>query len=622
MYLAPVAFAVRFNPAYAYWLVSSVAIVALVVSLWRGGPSGRAAAMAVNGATAFGNFLLAASLYLQGTGFNAQFFHHLDGETFAIARDAYAYLFFGSWLYWLLLCAMPFAIGPGAGKRRRLRIRLGLAGIALLAYAPLLSLIDYAVGRLVEERSELILPMDGRTVVPEPLDAPRNLVLVFAESMEATYSRRDLFGADLTPRLTALAEQGVRFGDMRQVRHTDTTITGMIAALCARPLVSDLALQNANALVPTFGEALAGELCLGDVLAAHGYRTVFLGGAPLAFAGKGAFLESHGFHERYGRTALLSRLPDPSYRSGWGIHDDSLFAFAHEKLDALARDQPFALALLTLDTHHPSGIPSASCGAHDGSDTAMEFAIRCSDRLLARFIETVRERHPGTVVALLSDHLAHRNDLAPTLRANAASRRLRFAIWGSHLAPMAIEKRGTHYDIMPTLLDALGFERWRRHNLGASLLRFESPWWEFEQDATVALTRTLPDIVLKPDDAIVFEAKGPTIHLGGIRLLATNDGLELDDSIFTVEFEADGKARGFRRFATLDEFLRAGPGRRLVGVSSNADFNRRFGTDRPTKLTYFAGRFPEGFAARPLWWREAVNASGTIFDPPAEPPSR
>ena len=616
LYLAPITVAVWFNTAYAYWLISGIATATVVVSLWGDGLWMRLAALALNGTTAFGNFLLAASLYLQGSGFNAQFFYHLDGETFAIARDAYAFLFFGSWICWLLLCAVPLMIGRGSKIPFGLRARLVVAGVALVAYAPLLSLIDYAVTQFVEVRDAVIVPIAAsEPVVPELLAEPRSLVLVFAESMEATYSRPEIFGDDLTPRLTALSRHGVRFGDIRQVGHTGATITGLIAALCARPLVSTMSPGSVNALVPTFGAMLAGESCLGDVLVAHGYRTAFLGGASLAFGGKGPFLEAHGFEERYGRTALLSWLPEPSYRSGWGVHDDSLFAFVHEKLEELARDPPFALALLTLDTHHPSGLPSASCGTPDGQRTAMESAIRCSDRLVADFIESVRRRYPGTVVALFSDHLAHRNDLSDALRANGPARRLRFSIWGSGAQPMAIDKPGTHFDVMPTLLDALGFERWLRHNLGASLLRFESPWWSFEPQTTIAMTRSLPDIRLKPGDRVVFEAKGPIIHIDRRKLLATNVGLALDNAIFAIEFDKDGKAHGFRQFRTLDEFMRMADGPLLIGVSTNDEFNRRFAADRPSKLTYFAGRFTHGFIARPLWWREIVDASAILSRP-------
>ena len=57
--------------------------------------------------------------------------------------------------------------------------------------------------------------------------------------------------------------------------------------------------------------------------------------------------------------------------------------------------------LTTIDTHGPSGFPSASCGESRG----MIDAVRCADRLIAEFIEDVRNANPDIVVALFTDHL-------------------------------------------------------------------------------------------------------------------------------------------------------------------------------------------------------------------------
>lgn len=646
LYLIPIAVAVSFNVDYAYWLLSGIGISVFVVGLCRRGIWHRLAAVLLNGATTLANIALAASLYLQGTGFNAPFFHHLDGETFAIAREAFAGLFYGALVYMLVLCVWPVWLGRWRSRRtanakaRRSRrgrsgdgalpllgdggrARLAVAGIVGLAcYAPLLSLLGHGLERLGAEREAMIIPqtLPGSIVVESVAD-PRNLVLVFAESLEATYSLAGVFDEDLTPRLSELARHGTRFKDMRQVRDTEATITGMIAALCALPLRTSFSWENINTLLPNVDAPLPGQSCLADVLSAHGYRTAYLGGAPLAFAGKGKFLAAHGFRELYGRQALQARFPDASRSSGWGVHDDALFTFAEEKLEEWSGDErPFLLALLTLDTHHPSGLPSTSCGPETDVH-GMEFAVRCSDRLLAEFIDGVRKRHPNTVVALLSDHLAHRNDLSGVLNAHAGDRRLRFAVWAPAADATVVDRPGTHFDVMPTLLDFLGFEKWRRHNLGASLLRFDSSWFALGADAFPALTQSLPPIRLRGGEQVVFEAKGPLIRVDGRKLLANVEGLALEQGepgIFAVEFHGDGRVAGFHGRRSLEEFsqdLRESPrlDSLLVGVSANEAFNRRFVRDTPAKLAYFTGRFgTDAFTASPLWWRETVDVSAIL----------
>ena len=615
LYVAPIAVAVSFNLTYAYWLLSGVAVAALVAWQWGLGAWHRLTAWIVNAATSFANLVLAASLYVQGVGFNTQFFYHLDGETFAIARQAYALVFFGAWAYWLGLCAFPLLLGwrrRHSAGRHLPRKFMALAGIvAITAYAPLLSFVSFvlAAGDPQATTQEPATPTVA--IEREALRDPKNLVLIFAESVEATYSRRDIFGDDFTPVLTALARDGANFIDMREVNNSGSTITGMVGAMCALPLRSPMPWAHVNTVLPNVDAPLPGAACLGDVLAAHGYRTVFMGGAPLKFAGKGKFLAAHGFAELYGAADLLPFLEDPAYRSGWGVHDDTLFEFAMGKLDALADGvSPFALTLLTLDTHHPSGLPSASCPARGREASDMEFAIRCSDRLLSGFIDDVRSRYDDVVVALFSDHLALRNELFDTLKNHASSRRLRFSVWGPGVEPIRVGRKGTHYDVMPTILDFLGFESWVKHNLGASLLRSESPWFLLEKETTPTITQELPEMRLEMESNIVFAATGPTIEIDGRRILATNEGLALKNAIFGMKFDNGGNLVGFRDGEYSDEFLAELEKGIWIGLSTNDHFNGRFVSDEPVKLVFFAGCLgADELVTGPLWWRETLDVS-------------
>ena len=494
------------------------------------------------------------------------------------------------------------------------------AGLGVVAYAPLLSLLAYAFSRLDETRSTTIVPKATPGVIEVDSAAdPKSLVLIFAESLEATYSLADVFDGDLTPRLTALARQGTTFEDIRQVNHTESTVTGMVGALCALPLRSPMGWEHLNTVLPNVDLPLPGAACLGDILSAHGYRTVFLGGAPLAFAGKGDFLAAHGIQERYGTPELLPRLAEPSYRSGWGVYDDTLFDFAMDRLEELSAvdepdstESPFALLLLTLDTHHPKGFPSASCPARNDEGSDMEFAIRCSDKLIADFVETTRARFDDVVVALFSDHLAHRNELFATLRKNADARRLRFAVWGPDVEAVRVERRGTHFDVMPTLLDFLGFEKWLRHNLGASLLRYESPWFTLDPESSTVVSQSLPPIRLEPGARIVLKRKARRFMWMGDAYWRATKAWHSSMRYSRWNSMRREHRRLSRRYTT-GSIRPAGDGV-LVGVSTNRKFNERLVPDAPTKTTFFAGRLDAGgLVAGPLWWRETVGVS-VFFD--------
>ena len=614
--LLPAALTLTLDWAYAiFWMASDVVLALAVRWLWLGGWKGRTAALLVNSASVFANVLLLLSLWLQGAGLNAQFFFHATRETLVWGYEALAPIFYACWSYWLLLSLWPFLFKGGCAWKRRKRF-VAVVSVGLVLNAPVISLAWNAFAYAMEQRNVLLVPKTPKhTIDPAPLQSPRNLILILAEGLEATYGLPEVFGEDATPALTALSQQGARFANMRQVSHTSWTVGAMVAMQCGLPVGpagnfnSVLGGANLDALVPD-------AICLGDLLAAHGYRTLYMGGASLRFGGKGDFLAEHGFDERYGLRRLRPRLDDPSYVSNLGVHDDSLFAFALDKLAELEGGAPFALALLTLDTHGPFGFPSASCGPNTGE--GLLFAIRCADRLLADFIAEVLRRHPSALVVLLSDHLTNFNDLrrpAPP----ADLRRLRFTVWGPNIAPGVINRLGTHFDMMPTLMDLLGLELWTEHNLGASLLRHDSPWFSLASPLFLRVVHGLPGVRLRPGDAVAFESEGPMMEMSGHRILATGKGLSLRDAIFALEIDAAGKVASIRAFpnqaraavpsngGAAATFTRWAVGRRIVGVSTNRAFNLEALDGEPAETLLFVGEFgAKNFVLAPLHGRRTV----------------
>ena len=613
LHLLPAAVVVPVDWRYAFWAIPCILAATAVRWLWRTPSVGwRTFALLVNALMAFANILLMISLRLQGVGFNNQFFFHANWHTFLIGKDVLWPLFFGCCALWLLASIWPLLLprdGP-AGRpgnpRRQRRAALGLAAIGIAANAPVLSLGWFVVADMLALRQALLVPKPAwpRGEIVVPAERP-NLVLIYAEALETTFSNTAVFGYDVTPRLTALARQGLRFTDMRQVSHTGWTTGALVAAQCAMPMAPE-AHRDSLAERFAFDASLPGATCLGDVLAAAGYHTVFMGGAPLAFAGKGSFLAAHGFRERHGMATLKPKLANPDYASPWGLHDDSLLALAQQRLTELeAAAEPFVLALLTLDTHSPAGWPSASCGKPEAGDDA-EFAVRCADRQIADFIETVRERHPNVAIALFSDHLVpFDNVLAQHLAGFEDDRRLRFALWGPGIGAAAVDKPGTHFDVAPTLLDLLGFQDWREHNLGASLLRFDSPWFRRERPYSLRIVHELPDLRLLPGDALTFDPDGPAIATEDVEMLATGAGLRLRDAVFAIALDGTGRAQAIGSFRKdANGLAKWAAGRAVIGVSSNGRFNRR-ALETPAAVAFFAGAlgspaFVAGALERPL----------------------
>ncbi|MDH0896646.1 MULTISPECIES: sulfatase-like hydrolase/transferase [unclassified Pseudomonas] len=290
------------------------------------------------------------------------------------------------------------------------------------------------------------------------LKRPRNVVYIYAESLERTYLDEERF-PELMLNIKRLSSEALDFSGIAQLPGTGWTIAGMVSSQCGVPLSMPVSQGNTMAGRSSF---LSGATCLGDFLVGQGYRAAFYGGADSSFAGKHGFLTQHGFDKVVG-LEYFSTLPELAAEdmSAWGVKDDVLLDHAYKAYEALSADSaPFLLSLLTLDTHHPSGHMSASCsGLHYAhSDLPMLQAVHCSDHLLGSFVDKIRRSPWGadTVVVLASDHLAMVNDAQTLLQGNGEPRKNLFLIFDPGRAPGVIETKGAVLDEGATVLDVLG----------------------------------------------------------------------------------------------------------------------------------------------------------------------
>src|SRR5690606_22304482 len=190
-------------------------------------------------------------------------------------------------------------------------------------------------------------------VVPErPLARRRNIVWIYAESLERTYLDDTVFPG-LMPNLSRLASEALDFRDVASPPGTGWTIAGMVASLCGVPLTAARGDENSMGRMEQF---LPGAHCLSDYLGQQGYDLHFSGGADSAFAAKDRFLASHGFQTVKDQAWFRARGVAGRHFSSWGVHDDVLLDGVFEDFMRLsAAGAPFMLTALTMDTHHPAG---------------------------------------------------------------------------------------------------------------------------------------------------------------------------------------------------------------------------------------------------------------------------
>lgn len=260
-----------------------------------------------------------------------------------------------------------------AGQASAYALVLAWTGFATLAWP----------ANRVEERDWIALLHAPATEVSAPAST-KNLVLIYAESLESTYQAPEFPEELLTPlALPAFADRSLSFAAFHQHAGTGWTIAGIVSTQCGIPL-KPLGVVGENWVGETTASFLPGARCLGDLLRDRGYRNVFLGGASLNFAGKGSFLRTHGYDEAWGREEWQEHNPAAPLND-WGLQDDALFAAALERLRELAaQKQPFNLTLLTVGMHFPHGFLAPSCKARYGD---MRDTVQCTASLIRDFID-------------------------------------------------------------------------------------------------------------------------------------------------------------------------------------------------------------------------------------------
>lgn len=402
------------------------------------------------------------SYFFQGSYLNRQFFFHFNLSTLIETWDTYypMALMFGVWVL-ALFVAVYFLRHSVTTKQYSIYQFVALVSLALLLDPG----IRQAMGNSmrtdnytrIESFSDIeweALGFNQAALDRTQLQASpgKNLVLIYLEGLESIYQDEGVFPG-LTPNLQRLNEEGWLLHDFLPVQGSMWTMGGIVTTLCSTPLESQ-SLLGGNQIM--FSDFLDLANCLPDVLASAGYQQVFMGGASLDFAGKGNFFETHSYNRVLGKEELESRLSDPGYLGSWGLYDDSLFDLALEEFNNLAAaDKPFNLTLLTVDTHHPAGERSASCGMYPELDNSMLHAVHCTDYLLGKFISRLKthEAFEDTIVVITSDHLAMQNSAWSEFPRNR-ERTLYFNALNTPVPPIEAED-ARPMDLAPTILQLM-----------------------------------------------------------------------------------------------------------------------------------------------------------------------
>ena len=323
---------------------------------------------------------------------------------------------------------------------------------------------DYANASQLFE-TEYVDPKQAEIVFP---DEKRNLIYIMLESMETTFLSKEEGGAldeNVIPELYDLALENVNFshndgvGGCNHSTGATWTSGAMVAHTAGVPLKMPWSLSNNYDFEISM---LPGISTIVEILKENGYSYTFMCGSNATYGARAQYFEQHGAdHIVDYYTAINEGYIMDGFFEWWGLADYDLYTYALTKLEELAsQDQPFAMTLLTVDTHATGGYICSLC--MDDYEEQYDNVLACASYQLYDFLDWLswQDFYENTTIVVVGDHLSMDNDYMQRVLGeeyDTFERRLYNCFINSAVEPSNEKNRVfTQFDFFPTTLAAMG----------------------------------------------------------------------------------------------------------------------------------------------------------------------
>lgn len=405
-------------------------------------------------------------------------------------------------------------------------------------------------------------------------DKKRNLIFIYLESMEMTYTDTASGGAfaeNIIPELAQLSGEGEDFsGDSGLLNGAHVmpgctyTMAGIFAQSTGLPLKVDLDdrftdKRGSFNKMNTQDSFFSGVTALGDILEGEGYNQSFLLGSDATFGGRRLYFEEHGDLEICDyKWAVEKGLIPSDYYVFWGFEDEKLFSYAREKAGELAEEEePFHLSILTVDTHFEDGYRCELC-RNDFPGNQYANAMACSSRQVSEFIRWVQEQdfYKDTTIVLCGDHLTMDSDFCAGVPAGY-DRRTYTAFLNAACEPEDPSRMRayTTLDIFPTTLAALGAKiEGDRLGLGTNLYSASDTLLETygAEELSLSLSKK-SSFMQKLADINVYDEE--LLRLQGLAPTSRIELLTCDDENGTLSFAVKDFKNIYEKISSVEALL-------------------------------------------------------------------
>lgn len=330
----------------------------------------------------------------------------------------------------------------------------------------------------------------AREIKQPSAPTPKNVVLIFMESMSADLMKSFGSTKNLTPFLDSLYHQSLSFSRFYSAGiHTNH---GMYATLYSFP-----AIMKRNAMKGSVIPLYSG---LPTILKDNGYQNLFFMTHESQYDNMNAFFRTNGFDEIYAQ----ENYPSEKVVNSFGVQDDFLYQYALPILNKKAESgTPFFTVLLSISNHPPYVIPKYfKPVSQKPEDQIVEYA----DWSIKQFM-TEAQRQPwfdNTIFVLLGDH--GKLVGSPDSEIPQSYNHIPLMIYGKGIQAEIKNEFGGQVDVAPTLLGLLNIS-YIQNNFGIDLLKEQRPCMFYTADNLIAARDTAHLYIYSPDSKQEFRYK-------------------------------------------------------------------------------------------------------------------
>tara|TARA_B110001454_G_scaffold171291_1_gene162003 strand:- start:31775 stop:33766 length:1992 start_codon:yes stop_codon:yes gene_type:complete len=312
---------------------------------------------------------------------------------------------------------------------------------------------------------EYIPSLNGFGNKPSAMDGVRfktkqNVVIILLESFALEYMGKPNHQEGYTPFLDNLADKSLFFRNAyangrRSIEGVSSIVAGIPALMNEAFITSEFA---SNYFVG-----------LGSILSEQNYHLSFFHGGNNGTMYFDRFTKSAGISNYFGANEYTGGKEDND--QVWGIFDGPFFKFYAGKLSEF--HQPFFSMIFSLSSHHPYTIPEAFKGKYKKGSLEILESIQYADEALKGFFDFAQKQpwYENTLFIVTADHT--QKNILPEYDNELGHFRVPLMFFHPKLTwpKMDVQVPVQHIDILPSILDFLGFENKFKILLGESVFK-------------------------------------------------------------------------------------------------------------------------------------------------------